>query len=183
MPRDIRALLTFLAIVLLAPAAVHAQSSNPLSANARVQFTALSGFVARSAEKIPESLYSYQPTPEVRTIRQLFGHIADAYFQMCSTADGADQPRGGIENGVTSKADLIAALSEGVSYCQRVMGAMTDQRGTEPVPYLFGPTPRLAMLFFVTTHTYEHYGNLVTYMRLNGIVPPSSETTTPTASR
>lgn len=183
MPRGFSTLLTFATITLLAPAAAHAQSPNPLSANARVQFTALSGFVARSAEKIPESLYSYQPTPEVRTIRQLFGHIADAYFQMCSTADGTDQPRGGIENGVTSKADLIAALSEGVTYCQRVMGSMNDQRGTEAVPFNFGPTPRLGVLFFVTTHTYEHYGNLVTYMRLNGIVPPSSETQAPAPSR
>jgi len=183
MPRGIRTLLAFGTIALLAPAAARAQSPNPLSAGARVQFTALSSFVARSAAKIPESLYSYQPTPEVRTIRQLFGHIADAYFQMCSTAEGTDQPRGGIENGVTSKADLMAALSEGEAYCVRVMDAMTDQRGTEPVPFYFGPTPRLGVLYFVTTHTYEHYGNLVTYMRLNGIVPPSSETPAPTASR
>ena len=183
MPRGIGSVLTLAAIALAVPATTHAQSANPLSTGAKSQFIALSSFVARSAEKIPESLYSYQPTPEVRTIRQLFGHIADAYFQMCSTADGTDQPRGGIENGVTSKADLIEALADGVRYCTGVMDAMTDQRGTESVPFYFGPSPRLGVLYFVTTHTYEHYGNLVTYMRLNGIVPPSSETTTPTASR
>lgn len=183
MHRGTRALVALATIALLGPAAAHAQGPNPLSMGARAQFVALSSFVARSAEKIPESLYSYRPTPEVRSIGQLFGHVADAYFQMCSTADGDDQPRGGIENGVTAKADLIAALREGELYCLRVMDEMDDQRGTEPVPFYFGPTPRLSVLYFVTTHTYEHYGNLVTYMRLNGIVPPSSEAPTPTASR
>jgi len=183
MHRGTRALVAFATALLLAPTATQAQSANPLSIGARAQFVALSSFVARSAEKIPESLYSYRPTPEVRSIGQLFGHVADAYFQMCSTADGEDQPRGGIENGVTSKSELIAALREGELYCLRVMDEMDDQRGTEPVPFYFGPTPRLGVLYFVTTHTYEHYGNLVTYMRLNGIVPPSSEAATPTASR
>ena len=53
---------------------------------------------------------------------------------------------------------------------------MTDQKGVETVPFYFGPTPKLSVLYFAVTHTYEHYGNLVTYMRLKNIVPPSSET-------
>ena len=81
----------------------------------------------------------------------------------------------GIEK-ETAKPLLVAALKEGVSYCNSVYDGMTDQKGTETVPFVFGPTPRLSVLYFVITHTYEHYGNLVTYMRLNKIVPPSSET-------
>ena len=76
---------------------------------------------------------------------------------------------------VTAKPALIAALKEGVSYCNTVFDGMTDQKGTETVPFYFGPTPRLSVLYFSVTHTYEHYGNLVTYMRLKNIVPPSSE--------
>ncbi|HEU4748701.1 MAG TPA: hypothetical protein VFS56_09385, partial [Gemmatimonadaceae bacterium] len=56
---------------------------------------------------------------------------------------------------------------------------MTDQKGVETVPFYFGPTPRLSVLYFTVTHTYEHYGNLVTYMRLKNIVPPSSEPAKP----
>jgi hypothetical protein len=74
---------------------------------------------------------------------------------------------------------LIAALKEGVSYCNTVFDGMTDQKGVETVPFYFGPTPRLSVLYFAVTHTYEHYGNLVTYMRLNKIVPPSSEPAKP----
>ena len=167
--------LVFAALLVAIPAAGSAQTANPLTANAKIQFGALSGFVVRSAEKVPEDLYSFRATPEVRSMAELFGHVADAMFSMCSTAAGSKPPRTGIEKAVTSKPALVAALKEGVSYCNSVYDAMTDQKGTETVPFVFGPTPRLSLMYFVVTHTYEHYGNLVTYMRLKNIVPPSSE--------
>lgn len=157
------------------PVTAPAQSANPLTANVKIQLGALTGFVIRSAEKVPEDVYSFRATPEVRSMAELFGHVADALFSMCSTAAGARPPRTGIEKAVTAKPALIAALKEGVSYCNSVIDGMTDQKGTETVPFYFGPTPRLSVLYFAVTHTYEHYGNLVTYMRLKNIVPPSSE--------
>jgi len=168
----------FLLLALIAaPIAASGQNPNPLTANAKVQFGALSGFVVRSAEKVPEGLYNFRPTAEVRTFSELFGHVADAMFSMCSTAAGTKPPRIGIEK-ATGKPVLVAALKEGVSYCNSVYDGMTDQKSTETVPFVFGPnTPRLSVLYFVVSHTYEHYGNLVTYMRLNKIVPPSSEQT------
>ena len=171
-----------LACVLLLPSASLAQTAhpNPLTANAKVQFGALTGFVVRSAEKVPDDLYSFRPTPEVRSFAELFGHVADAMFGMCSTAAGTKPPRTGIEKAVTAKPQLVAALKEGIAYCNSVYDQMTDQKGsTETVPFYFGPTPRLSVLYFVVTHTYEHYGNLVTYMRLKSIVPPSSEPAKP----
>jgi uncharacterized damage-inducible protein DinB len=162
-------------ILITAGAAASAQTPDPLVNNARLQFATVSGFIARSAEKIPESLYAFHATPEVRSIGQTFGHIADAYFQMCATAKGEAPPRSGIEEHVQAKADLVKALAEGVTYCQSVIAGMNETKGKEPVQFYFGPTPRLSVLYFVTTHSYEHYGNLVTYMRLNKIVPPSSE--------
>ena len=169
----------FLLLALIAaPIAASGQNPNPLTANAKVQFGALSGFVVRSAEKVPEGLYNFRPVAEVRTMAQLFGHVADAMFGMCATAAGTKPPRTGIEK-ETAKPLLVAALKEGVSYCNSVYDGMTDQKGTETVPFYFGPTPRLSVLYFVVSHTYEHYGNLVTYMRLNKIVPPSSEPAKP----
>jgi uncharacterized damage-inducible protein DinB len=165
----------FVGSMLLVPAEASAQGTNPLSAGAKAQFTGISSFVTRSADKIPDNLFSFRATSEVRTIAQLFGHIADAYFGMCSAADGSKPPQQGIEQSVTSKAALVKALADGVAYCQSVMDRMTDQKGSERVDFYFGPTPRLSILYFVTTHTNEHYGNLVTYMRLNKIIPPSSE--------
>ena len=163
-------------LLLAVPSLALAQNPNPLTANAKVQFGALSGFVVRSAEKVPEDLYSFRATPEVRSMAELYGHVADAMFAMCATAAGTKPPKTGIEKSVTSKPALVAALKEGVAYCNTVYDGMTDQKGVETVPFYFGPSPRLSVLYFVVTHTYEHYGNLVTYMRLNKIVPPSSET-------
>lgn len=165
--------------IVAAPAVSLAQNANPLTANAKVQFGALTGFVIRSAEKVPDDLYSFRATPEVRSMAELFGHVADALFSMCSTAGGAKPPRTGIEKAVKAKPELIAALKEGVSYCNTVFDDMNDQKGAEAVPFVFGPTPRLSVLYFAVTHTYEHYGNLVTYMRLKNIVPPSSEPAKP----
>ena len=163
------------ALLLALPTTSFAQIANPLTDNAKIQLGAITGFVVRSAEKVPEDLYSFQATPEVRSMAQLFGHVADALFSMCSTAGGSKPPRTGIEKTVTDKAALIAALKEGVRHCNTIIDGMTDQKGTETVPFYFGPTPRLSVLYFAVTHTYEHYGNLVTYMRLKNIVPPSSE--------
>ena len=170
------ALVLLLTPAICFPQTAKPQPANPLTANAKIQFGALSGFVVRSAEKVPENLFSFRATPEVRSMAELFGHVADAMFSMCSTAAGTKPPRTGIEKVVISKPALIAALKEGIGYCNSVYDSMTDQKGsTETVPFYFGPTPRLSVLYFVVTHTYEHYGNLVTYMRLNKIVPPSSE--------
>lgn len=167
------------ASIALLPSVAMAQT-NPLTAGAKAQFGPLTGFVVRSAEKVPEDLYSFRATPEVRSMAELYGHVADALFAMCSTAAGTKPPRTGIEKVVTAKAPLVAALKEGVAYCNTVFDGMTDQKGTEMVPFYFGPTPRLSVLYFTVTHTYEHYGNLVTYMRLKNIVPPSSEPAKPT---
>lgn len=163
------------ALLVALPSTALAQAANPITASAKAQFGALTGFVVRSAEKVPEDLYSFRATPEVRTMAQLYGHIADAMFAMCATAAGSKPPRTGIEKSLTAKAELVAALKEGVAYCNTVYDGMTDQKGLETIPFYFGPSPRISVLFFVVTHTYEHYGNLVTYMRLKNIVPPSSE--------
>ena len=77
-------LLCCAALLLTVPAATFAQNANPLTANAKIQFGALTGFVIRSAEKVPEDLYSFRATPEVRSMAELFGHVADAMFSMCA---------------------------------------------------------------------------------------------------
>lgn len=167
--------LVLAAVLVAVPASTFAQNANPLTANAKVQLGAITGFVIRSAEKVPEDLYSFKATPEVRSMGQLYGHIADALFGMCAMANSAKPPRTDIEKSVTAKAQLVAALKEGVAYCNTVLDGMNDTKGAETIQFYFGPTPRLSALYFATTHTYEHYGNLVTYMRLKNIVPPSSE--------
>jgi hypothetical protein len=164
-----------LGLVAVALASSAFAQSNPATAAAKAQFGMISGVLAKTAEKVPETLYAFKATPEVRSIGQLIGHLADSQFAMCAAAAGDKAPQSGIEKGKTSKADLSKALADSSAYCNQVIDGMNDQKGMEIVKFFTGPTPRLFVLSFNVAHSYEHYGNLVTYMRLNKIVPPSSE--------
>jgi uncharacterized damage-inducible protein DinB len=155
--------------------ATPAFAQNPATAAIKAQFGMISGVLGKTAEKIPENLYTFKATPEVRSIAQLIGHIADSQFSICAAAAGEKPAQSGIEKSMTAKADLSKALAESSAYCNKVIDGMTDQKGMEIVKFFTGDTPRLLVLSFNVSHSYEHYGNLVTYMRLNKIVPPSSE--------
>ena len=135
-----------------------------------------SGFVARSAEQMPESLYSFKPTPAVRSFGQIIGHVADSQYMFCSAALGEKSPQtGSFEKDVTTKAALIKALKDASTYCDRAY-AQNDVASAAPVT-MFGTfnTTKMGALVMNAAHDYEHYGNLVTYFRLKGMTPPSSQ--------
>jgi uncharacterized damage-inducible protein DinB len=150
-------------------------AANPLTQSARAQFGMIKGNLSKTAAKVPEELYSFKATPEVRSIGQIIGHVTDANFGICAAVAGEKPPQTGFENGKTSKAELSKGLNDSIAYCDAVFAAMDDKKAMEKVNFLGGPNPKIAVLFFVIGHCNEHYGNLVTYMRLKGILPPSSE--------
>jgi uncharacterized damage-inducible protein DinB len=138
-------------------------------------------FILRAAEKMPEESYGFQPTPAVRTFAQLLGHIADGYTLVCASAVGEPLPADIQQNEKTktTKAELIAVLTKTSEYCDRAHVQLSGSKGAEVIDWFGTKHPRLSVLFFNTSHAWEHYGNVVTYLRLKGIVPPSSEPRTP----
>lgn len=124
---------------------------------------------------MPEENYSFKPTPEVRSFGQLVGHVADANYMFCSQATGDANPSKDIEKTKTTKADLVAAVKDAVAYCTKSFDSMTDAKGSEMVKLFNFNLARITLFSLNTAHTDEHYGNMVTYMRLKGIVPPTSE--------
>lgn len=154
-----------------------AQGANPTIDALKTQYGVVKGYLMKTVEKVPEDVFSFKPAPEVRSFGQLVGHVADAQFLICSGAAGEKPPRGDVEKTVTAKADLAKALAEGIAYCDKVFAGMDDKRGMEPVKFFFPNQTRAGVLSFNNSHSFEHYGNLVTYMRLKGIVPPSSTPT------
>jgi len=148
---------------------------NPLSAFAKRVYGLQKNILLRSAEKMPEENYSFKPVDSVRTYGQIIGHIADAQYLFCSAALGEKNPDLKIEQTKISKVDLIDALKAAFAYCDKAYDAMTDSAGIQLVKLFGTDTPKLGVLEFNTVHNWEHYGNLVTYMRIKGIVPPSSE--------
>ena len=131
--------------------------------------------IRATVETLDEALFSFRPTEEVRSMGQILGHIAGAQYTFCSTAAGESNPSGeNFEQTATTKAQLIAALEGGFAYCTGVYAGMSDAEGGEMVSFFGTPMAKSGVLAFNSAHNFEHYGNLVTYMRLNGIVPPSS---------
>ena len=135
-----------------------------------------SGNIVATAEMLDDAMYAYRPTVDVRTAGQLLAHIANAQYFFCSTAAGTANPNEvDIEETATTKEDILPALKEAFAYCDSIYTSMTDAQGAEARDMFGNPMVASGVLAFNTTHNYEHYGNLVTYMRMNGIVPPSSQ--------
>ena len=135
----------------------------------------VSGSLVAGAQKMPEENYSFKPTPDVRSFGELVGHVADAQFMFCSNILGEKSPGPNAEKSKTTKADLVQALKDGVAYCKKAYGSMTDAQASEIIQMFGRPMPKLLVLTINTAHADEHYGNMVTYLRLKGIVPPTSE--------
>jgi len=149
--------------------------ANPFTAHTRLNYWGGKAVILRTAEQVPEEYYSFRPTDAVRSFGQILGHVADAQYYFCSVARGEKNPFPNIEKTKSSKADLIAALKDAFAYCDQAYEGMTDVSGSEMVMLMGFNIPKLGVLIGNNQHISEHYGNLVTYMRLKNIVPPSSD--------
>lgn len=170
-----RILLT-LALLLPLPTALHGQV-NFLSTEAKADFATIRDYMIRAAEKMPADRYGYRPVPEVRTFAQIIAHVADDQYNLCAPVKGEQRKAAyrAIELSVSTKADLVDTLRQAFAYCDSAYAGISDATAPELVKMGNVTRSRLSMLHWNTWHTWEHYGNLVTYLRMNGIVPPSSE--------
>lgn len=162
--------------MVLGTAVMAAAQENPMVGAIKAQHGMVKGNLVKAAAKVSEADYAFKPTPEVRSFGELVGHVANANYMICAMAIGEKSPAAGnIEKTVTGKAALEKALGESLAYCETAMGKLTAANVHEEIKFFTGPTPRLGVFAFNNSHNMEHYGNMVTYMRLKGIVPPSSE--------
>ena len=166
-------------IFVLLAAAVGSQmcalGANPLSQGTRGIFQMAKSNVLKSAEEMPEENYSFKPVDSVRSFGALVAHVADAQYEFCSQVLGDGTKSPGIEKNKTSKADIIQGLKDGFAYCDKAYDAMTDAQASAMIKFFGREMPKLSILDFNNVHTYEHYGNIVTYLRMKGLVPPSSQ--------
>lgn len=169
MVRAFRVLLA--AAVCLVPVAASAQAP----AGYKGPYDAVKTFITKAADQVTEANYAFKATPEVRSLGQLFGHIANANFMICSNASGAANPAAGKNaEQLTAKADIQKVLADSFAFCDQAWAAAEGAKGDEAVKVFGADHTRRSALAFNTAHDWEHYGNIVTYMRLKGMVPPSS---------
>ena len=149
---------------------------DPVMTSTRPHYQRVRDYILRAADQMHEADYAFRPTPEVRSFGELLGHIASTQFLFCATALDEQPPtKEDFEKTRVTKATILEALHASFSYCDRAY-AMIDRRATtrvrsddrsEQIP--------LSMLVLNIGHDFEHYGNLVTYLRLKKLVPPSSQ--------
>ncbi len=168
-----RILLATVTIALLAPLPSAAQ--NPMVQSLQGLFDVTKQNIMATAEMLDDDVYAFRPTDEVRSTGEILAHIANAQFAFCSAAAGEASPNGeNFEETRTTKSRIIDALEAGFAYCEGVFAKTTDAQAGGSANLFGGSNTVAGILAFNSAHNYEHYGNLVTYMRINGIVPPSS---------
>jgi len=162
--------------IAISPISVWAQSDS-LSANVKRDYRSIRDFFIRAAEKMPEENYAFKPSPDVRSFGQQVAHVADDQYNLCSPAKGETRKDAytHIEDTLSKKTELVAALKDAFAYCDGAYDALTDASGAETVKMGKMETTRFEMLNWNLWHTWEHYGNVVVYLRMKGLVPPTSE--------
>lgn len=146
--------------------------TNPLSSEIRQSYESVKKNLLLAAEKVPEEDFSFKPTPEMRSMAEVFGHAASAQMRVCSTVTGG---QGATLPKPDGKANIVAALKESFAECDKAFDSLTDSNATEMIKMQRGERTRLGALAGIATHDTEQYAALSVYMRLKGIVPPSSE--------
>jgi len=150
-----------------------AQNANPVSAELKQMYNGIKNNLTRMAEKMPEENYSFKATPDVRTFGQLVAHVADSQARTCSAVNGEQKAVNAASK--TSKADLVAALKESFAICDKAFDSLTDAKAVEMVSMGNRQRSRVGALAGMISHSNEEYGYMAVYMRLKGVVPPSSE--------
>jgi uncharacterized damage-inducible protein DinB len=152
---------------------------NSLTGDVKRDYAAVRDYFIRAAEKMPDEEYGFKPSPDVRTFAQQVAHVADDQYNLCGPARGEMRKAAytDIEDRLSKKADLVPALKAAFAYCDGAYDALTDSSGAEASAG-GKRRNRFSMLNWNLWHTWEHYGNVVVYLRMKGLVPPSSEKTT-----
>ena len=155
-----------------------AAQSNPITQALRDTWASAKRNVRASADAMPEAKYSFKPVDSVRSYGAILAHLAGASYEFCAAAKGEKPPftEAGVEKSATTKAAIVKALDGAIAYCDEIYKTLDDAKAAQMVAGAFGGPQgaRAGNLIGNTGHFQEHYGNLVTYLRINGLVPPSS---------
>jgi len=174
MEHRVRLVLLVVCLAMWGGAPAQAQSGDSaLLGPLKQRWEGIRGNVVRTAEAVPEDKYDFKPTPEVRSFRDQFVHIVEEnYFFMGFVTGEKKAP----PSNLNTKADIVKALNDSYDYGAQALAGLNDQTALEVVPLMGNRQgPRWSMALLNIVDNMDHYGNLVVYMRLNGIVPPSSQ--------
>ncbi len=164
---------SILFIAALGSAFVLEAADNPLSTELKQNYDQRKNALLAEADRMTDADYSFKATPEVGTFASRVAHVADAQMMICSAVKG--ESKKADTAGKTSKADVMAALKSSFDYCDGVYDTLTDAMATQEVKIFGRPQTKLSALWGNLAHDSEMYGYMAVYLRLKGLVPPTSE--------
>ena len=142
---------------------------NPLTTTLSIFRSNMQDKIMKSADALPESKYSYRPTKDVRSFGEILNHLADISYTLCSNVKGEANPISATAK--VSKAEVKAYLKGSFDYCDGVYSGFTDAHLNDPADFFGVKTNKMFILTQLGNHDALHYGNLVTYLRINGLMP------------
>ena len=171
-----RASLLFLLIAtpLVAQQQQSADQSRAAVASARASWLSAHNYIVRSAELMSEANFAFKPVATVRSFAQIVAHVADDEMGWCAQILGEPVKQTQFEKTLTAKADVVKAIKDAGAYCEKAY-AITDAQAAGVTTIWGGQQPKIRGLMDNAAHDWEHYGNIVTYLRIKGMVPPSSQ--------
>lgn len=167
-------LLLAFATPLLAQEQQGADPSRAAVAAARASWMAAHSYIVRSAEQMSEADFAFKPVATVRSFAQIVAHVADDETGWCAQILGEPLKQTQYEKTLTAKAQVVKAIRDAGTYCEKAY-AMTDAQAAGVTTIWGGQQPKIKGLIDNAAHDWEHYGNIVTYLRIKGMVPPSSQ--------
>ena len=155
----------------------------PLGGIIQRSFNVFTNYLVMAAEMMPESSYGFRPTPDVRTFGEQINHATGSHYSFCNQAGlppGVEKQTAPALAKLTSKAAIVAALKDSIAYCDRILAAATESWLSESAPGLGGSSSgqirgmRAHAFIYNAVHSAEDFGTITTYMRMQGVVPPST---------
>lgn len=169
-------------LILIIVYPLHAQSSNnaakepSFSSDFMMEIDAARDKILALAEAFPQDKYGWRPSDEVRSVSEVFMHVAGANYFLLSFA-GEKLPDGfkpDMEKTVTKKEDVIKFVKDSYENLKNYMSALDIKTLDDQLKY-FGTTgSKRHLLFILLDHNHEHLGQAIAYARMNGITPPWS---------
>ena len=158
-----------------APAPVYS-STNPVVSSAREIYDRQSKFIATAADQMPAEKYTYKPTPDQWTYGKIVAHVTQANNAVCAMLSDTPAPQGPKFSETDSKEVLSAALKASFTFCDKALATLPDSKLGDTITYFRNThPPRARALFELTDDLEDHYSQMASYLRLNGMVPPSAK--------
>ena len=176
-------LIWMVCICLIPAAAVRAQEStaNPVTASAKEIFDRQSARIAASADEMPGDKYGYHPTPDQWTFGKIIAHVAQSDFAVCAMISGAPAPQGSKVTETDPKEKLVPAVKASFDFCSQAVAKLQDSQMGDPITFFGGrKTPKARAVIELVSDLVDHYSQLASYLRLNGMLPPSAQPAKPT---